>query len=106
MKEEKTTFRTLYLSPHQALPDRGVTVGLRDDVHDGPAGHGGGDLPHHLGDLLALGVAVPVVEEDAGSGNTVTAMIKVRGGIASWLVVKRGRYSNRVILTSPKNNSL
>ena len=49
---------------------------MRDDVHDGPAGHGGGDLPHHLGDLLALGVAVPMVEEEAGSGNTITAIMR------------------------------
>lgn len=47
---------------------------MGDDVHDGPAGHGGGDLAHHLGDLLALGVAVSVVEEDAGTGNTITAI--------------------------------
>ena len=49
---------------------------MRDDVHDGPAGDRGGDLPHHPGHLLALGVAVPVVEEDAGPGNTITAIMR------------------------------
>ena len=53
-----------------------MTVGVRDDVHDGPAGDRGGDLPHHPGHLLALGVAVPVVEEDAGPGSTLTAIIR------------------------------
>ena len=53
-----------------------MTVGVGDDIHDGLAGHGGGDVPHHLGDLLALGVAVPVVEEDAGPGNTITAIMR------------------------------
>jgi len=54
-----------------AATDRRVTVGVRDDVHDGPAGHGGGDVPHHLGDLLPLGVAMLVVEEDTGTANTI-----------------------------------
>ena len=52
-----------------------MTVGVRDDVHDGPAGHGGGHVPHHLGDLLPLGVAMLVVEEDTGTANTI-AVIK------------------------------
>ena len=47
---------------------------MRDDVHDGPAGHGGGDLPHHLGDLLPLGVSMPVLEEDTGPGYAITAI--------------------------------
>lgn len=49
---------------------------MRDDVHDGPAGDRGGDLPHHPGHLLALGVAVPVVEEDARPGSTLTLLSK------------------------------
>ena len=74
MKEENQQLEPFDQSPHQKLPDRRVAVGVRDDVHDGPAGHGGGDVPHHLGDLLPLGVAVPVVEEDTGTANTITAI--------------------------------
>ena len=48
---------------------------MGDDVQDGPAGHRGGDLRHHLGHLIALGVAVPV-GEDTGSGNTISAIIR------------------------------
>ena len=51
---------------------------MGDDVQDGPAGHRGGDLRHHLGHIIALGVAVPVpmVEEDTGLGSTISAIIR------------------------------
>ena len=71
---EKQHLEHLISGPDQKLPDRRVTVGVRDDVHDGPAGHGGGDLPHHLSDLLPLGVSMPVLEEDTGPGYAITAI--------------------------------
>ena len=73
---EKQHLEHLISGPDQKLPDRRVTVGVRDDVHDGPAGHGGGDVPHHLGDLHPLGVAVLVMEEYTGAANTITASKK------------------------------
>ena len=54
------------------LPDGRVAVGESDDVHDGSAGHGGGDLAQQPRYLLALGVAVMLVEKHTSSGQTFT----------------------------------
>ena len=70
---------------------------MRDDVHDGPAGHGGGDVPHHLGDLLPPGVAMTVVEEETGTANTITAIridfeIETASRQQSRLILSKGVY--------------
>ena len=49
-----------------------MAVGESDDVHDGSAGHGGGDLAQQPRYLLALGVAVMLVEKHTSSGETFT----------------------------------
>ena len=54
-----------------------MSVSDGDDVHDGPAGHGGGDLAQHSRQLLPLGVAVLVMEINTSSGQTVTERRKI-----------------------------
>jgi len=51
-----------------------VAVGESDDVHDGSAGHGGGDLAQQPRHLLTLRVAVMLVEKHTSSGETFTLL--------------------------------
>ena len=50
-----------------------MSVSDGDDVHDGPAGDGGGDLAKHPRHLLALDVEV-LITEDTSSGHALTAI--------------------------------
>ena len=53
-----------------------MSVSQGDDVHDRPAGDGGGDLTQHPRHLLAPGVAVFVMEINTSSGEAVAEMIE------------------------------